>query len=98
MSRSYKHIPYCGMAKQNKRLANKRVRRVLRAEENNCNHCYYKRLYDSWEICDYYDFCSWEEYWRTTILFWERFGKLYGEPFPDKKQTYREYKKAYVRK
>ncbi len=51
MSRSYKHSPVVivGCSK-NKKVANKKVRRY-KGELG--SFCFYKRIYDSWEIKDY---------------------------------------------
>ena len=65
MSRSYKKSNYCGDKKDKelKRLANHRVRQRLK---NNLDYTPkpgdYKRMFESWEICDYRWLCSWEEY------------------------------------
>ena len=63
MSRSYKKSPYVTdhrrkSSKINKRLANKRFRRIIaRTEDAPCGSTY-KKYIESWDICDYR--------WRTT--------------------------------
>lgn len=51
MSRSYKKSPYVTACKhkQGKRLANKRVRNTAWLS----NGKGYKKVYESWDICDY---------------------------------------------
>ena len=65
MSRSYKKTPWCGdkQGKSKKRIANHTVRQYLR------NHIDltlppngYKKLYPSWEICDFCCIVTWEEH------------------------------------
>ena len=56
MSRSYKKHAYCGDKKDKelKRLANHRVRQYLkRKPEVTLKPSQFKRLFESWEICDY---------------------------------------------
>lgn len=65
MSRSYKKTPWCGdnKGKWKKRRASKAVRRYLkRHPEDLCQGAQYKKIYDSWDICDYYFRYSWKEY------------------------------------
>ena len=94
MSRSYKHEPTCGgKNKFCKNQANRRVRR---------NKGGYKKVYCSWEICDYFSRCTWEEYWEHE---WERYryflvhcpqSKWCKEP--NYEESYRDWWKAYKMK
>ena len=66
MSRSYKKTPWCGdkKGKWKKRRASKVVRGYLkRHAEDPCRGAQYKKIYCSWEICDYGFLRPWEEYW-----------------------------------
>lgn len=61
MSRSYKKTPFvkCEKScKKGKKWANKRVRTSV----NVLPHKAYKKLFCSWDICDYYDIMTWNEY------------------------------------
>lgn len=58
MSRSYKKNPYVtdgygGDRKQNKRIANRRVRRRLKDGEDLPARLHHKKMTESWDICDY---------------------------------------------
>ena len=62
MSRSYKHTPYYKCEKScrvGKHIANIKVRR---SKEEFKSGSMYKKLYDSWDICDYEHICFWKEY------------------------------------
>lgn len=54
MSRSYKHTPYNGEAKDKffKKYFNRKLRR--KKLKHNLQHGLYKKYSSSWEICDYY--------------------------------------------
>ena len=105
MSRSYKKVPYCGDThhKDNKRIANRHVRRQLKNNpELNLNYGKYKRLFEQYDICDYYWFCTWEEYWENEVRSYEYFKQFYPDckynKEPDKKECYRRWKKWYRNK
>lgn len=88
MSRSYKRYPVTGDTvnkKERKRLANQAVRAKLRNANELPQRNSYRKLYDSWDICDFLFTETWEEY-RD---FWEELGK---------ETTYYEYYKFYLRK
>ena len=58
MSRSYKKNPfvtdgYGGDRKQNKRIANRTVRRRLKDDEDMPARLPHKKMTESWDICDY---------------------------------------------
>jgi hypothetical protein len=96
MSRSYKKHPVCTdhHDKWRKKLANKLVRRQSELYQNNS----YKKLYDSWDICDYKFYTSFTEYWTICLRNWERFGKSYGLSQPNKQYEYRQWLKWYKSK
>lgn len=58
MSRSYKKNPYVtdgygGDRKQDKRIANRKVRRRLKDDEDMPTRLQHKKMTESWDICDY---------------------------------------------
>ena len=58
MSRSYKKNPcvtdgYGGDRKQDKRIANRKVRRRLKDDEDMPTRLQHKKMTESWDICDY---------------------------------------------
>ena len=66
MSRSYKHTPYVGDTKTKwaKRQANRKYRSFLKQMEEDIPYSHFKKVSESWNICDYYDITTWEEYLR----------------------------------
>ena len=54
----------------------------------------FKKIYESYDICDYGGLCSWEEYWKGIIKYYQRM-KQYGYNLkePNKKEEYRNWKK-----
>lgn len=104
MSRSYKKTPWCGdkKGKSKKRIANHTVRQYLK------NHMDltlppngYKKLYESWEICDFCCIVTWEEHWKSA---WERYywncsmfpNAEHKEP--NKEEEYIQWRKYYYYK
>ena len=101
MSRSYKKIPWSGdkKGKSKKRVANHKVRSWLKQHPDEpLNRNSYKKVYETWDICDYGWFCTWEEYWKSAIHAWEQWEKDRGKPFPDKKEEYRRWIRYYKTK
>lgn len=97
MSRSYKKVPYCGdrKGKEKKRAANQSVRAWLKQHPTvSLQKSDYKRLYEQYDICDYFWIMTWQEYWEDTILSCLRFN----EPYPNKKDVYRKWYKYYKMK
>lgn len=104
MSRSYKKTPWCGdkKGKAKKRIANHTVRRHLK---NNMDLMLspgdYKKLYESWDICDFYGIVSWEEHWNRA---WERYYWRCSmfpnkeHPVPNKEKEYIQWRKWYCNK
>lgn len=74
MSRSYKKTPYCGDTKTKwaKRKANKLVRSKIKKWDiqDNLLPSYYKKISESWNICDYYSIMTWKEHlaYRKRVL------------------------------
>ena len=66
MSRSYKHTPYAGDTKTKwaKRQANRKYRSFLKQMEEDVPYSHFKKVSESWNICDYYDITTWEEHLR----------------------------------
>ena len=97
MSRSYKRTPYCGdnKGKAKKRNANAKVRTKMKdLDFILANGNAYKKVYESYNICDFGWVTSWQEYWEICIRMWHRSG---GE-YPDKKQEYRYWLHHYRNK
>ena len=102
MSRSYKHTPICGGRNGfSKGQANRRVRRNKMKLEMSKGG--YKKVYNSWEICDYFDRSAWKEYWKSE---WNRyyFWRLKYNPNsrwckePNYKESYHDWWRAYKMK
>ena len=66
MSRSYKHTPYAGDTKTKwaKRQANRKYRSFLKQMEEDIPYSHFKKVSESWNICDYHDITTWEEHLR----------------------------------
>lgn len=104
MSRSYKKSNYCGDKKDKelKRLANHRVRQRLK---NNLDYTPkpgdFKRMFESWEICDYGWLCSWEEYWNRQCEWYycDHAKRWFGnQDPPDYAEEYRIWHRYYKMK
>ena len=102
MSRSYKKTPWCGdsKGKSKKRIANHIVRQWLKRNlDQNMAPSDYKKLYETWDICDYGWITTWEEYWEHSVRLheeWLRRGWKSEEP--DKKEEYRKWLRYYRNK
>ena len=99
MSRSYKKTPYAGdtKGKDKKRVANSKVRMTLKNLNQELKHNDYKKIYDSWDICDYGEIYSWKEYWSHVLKRYIENPNLYKKP-PNKKEEYRQWYKWYKMK
>ena len=101
MSRSYKHTPYCGdrKSKDMKRFANKRVRQRLKHSDYLPVAAEYKRMFESYDICD---FCtceySFEEYYLREVNFWYQWYQYWGDSFPNREECWNDYCKYFLRK
>lgn len=100
MSRSYKHTPYCGDRKNRgfKKIANKKVRRSLKKIDYILSPGGYRKLFESWEICDFY-WIEWnfETFYKKEISRWNDWEYKY-KPFPIREELKKEYNKYYIRK
>ena len=101
MSRSYKKTPWCGDTKgtAKKRYAWKVVRQWLKENPDVAlKGGQYKKLYETWDICDYGWVTTWEEYWEMCLR-WHRealargWGRYTEEP--NKEKEYRYWYKHY---
>ena len=101
MSRSYKKTPYCGQRKNKfaKRQASKVVRRTLKHNpEIEFAPGGYKKLYSSYDICDYWWVRSWNNYWLDEL---ESYVAGLSRPWhrndapPNKQECYRRWLKYY---
>lgn len=97
ISHSYKKHAYSGdhKGKEKKRCANKTVRMWLKDNpEEVIKGKSFKKIYESWDICDYGGLCSWEAYWEGIIKHYQRM-KHYGYDLkePNKKEEYKNWKK-----
>ena len=99
MSRSYKHTPSSRSIKHKtlKRYSNHIVRR-LPIDELPLKGKMYKKVYNSYEICDYQTVgISFEQYWDSLVKSWHKWGK-YGVPYPDREKAYKDYCRWFLRK
>ena len=81
MSRSYKKTPWCG---DNKGKVKKRIAN-------------YKKVYETWDICDYGWVYSWKTYWNKVLKDYIEHPDYYKNP-PNKKEEYRYWYKTYKMK
>lgn len=96
MSRSYKHTPHWRTKKHKeaKKYANRIVRRT-KINEKMLDHNQYKKMYESWDICDWYSLPgSFNTYYKHAISL----SKHFNEEMPSKKEIKKEYDKYYRRK
>lgn len=68
MSRSYKKAPRLGVIenKSYKKIFNRRIRRAHLTDTIN-NGGSYKKLNERYNLCDYEEFCSWDEFQRKNL-------------------------------
>ena len=99
MSRSYKRTPWSGdvKGKDKKRQANSKVRMFLKDPENEIQNSDFKKVSESWDICDYGWTTSWEEYWENCLKRYEKYPSLYKKP-PNEKEEYRRWYKWFKMK
>ena len=104
MSRSYKKTNYCGDKKDKelKRLANHRVRQYLKNHlDYNPKPADHKRMFETYEICDYGWICSWEEYWQRELdwYYCDHYGRYHrAETPPNYKEEYCNWHRYYKMK
>ena len=96
MSRSYKHTPRCGdrKGKYSKRRANRIVRRVG-IEDSFPPYGGYKKLFESWNICDYEIKAKTFESYYADLVKW---NFPVGTPLPDWTRSKNQYEKLFLRK
>lgn len=103
MSRSRKKTPYSGDRKDRryKRYANKKVRQKLKNSEEIYNYKEYKKLFCSYDICDYYTIeGDFETFYKNEISRWYRW-RVYpylNYEFPTREKAYQDYMRYYIRK
>ena len=100
MSRSWKKHAYAGdnKGKWKKRIANSKVRNYLKNTENILKNSDYKKVHESWNICDYGWLYSWNEYWKHCVSSYYHWGYKYNSNPPNKKEEYKKWYKIYKRK
>ena len=109
MSRSFKHTPRCGDDKSRgyKRISNRKIRHKLKKEdfENNentggRNHSYFKRMTQTWDICDYESVGeTFEQYFANQVQLNNilRNAGINQKPLK-KEEMEKEYKRLFIRK
>ena len=99
MSRSYKKTPWSGDAKgkDKKRNANSKVRMFFKNLDNELQNSAYKKIYETWDICDFGGITTWNEYWELCQRRYEEHPEWYRKP-PNKKEEYRKWYKWYKMK
>lgn len=99
MSRSYKKASYCGdkKGKDKKRVANHAVRNYLKDINKTLSKGGFKKVFCSYDICDYWWLQSWEEYWEDCLRGYKEHPEWYKQP-PNKKEEYRSWYKSYKMK
>jgi len=99
MSRSYKKTPWAGdtKGKDKKRDANSKVRMFLKNLEHKIQNNDYKKIYETWDICDYGWIEDWEEYWNFELRRYAEHPEWYKKP-PNKKEEYKKWYRAYKMK
>lgn len=56
--------------------------------EEPLNGAKYKKVHESWDICDYGWVYTWKAYWGREIQDWKKDKR---ESFPNKKEEYRKW-------
>lgn len=104
MSRSRKKTPYStdNSGKDLKRVANKRIRRLLKNPDIDLRYKSYKKAYPSWDICDFRFYGEdFEKFYKKQIIRW-KYRRLYSfwqdEKMPTRKECWQMYLKWYLRK
>ncbi len=96
MSRSYKKHPWCcdKKGKDDKRNANSKVRAKLKNIDYELKYSDYKKVFETYDICDYKWIETWDSFWKRE---W-RFYYKHGGDKPEFKDSYRRWLKFYKRK
>ena len=101
MSRSYKKTPWCGdsKGKSKTRIANHIERQYLKNHMDlNLAPGDYKKLYETWDICDYGWTLTWEQYWKSEWRSYRWICSMFPNrehKEPDKQECYRKWLKYY---
>ena len=102
MSRSYKKNPWCGdnKGKDKKRIVNHKVRQKLKNNlELIVQHNDYKKLYESWEICDYGWTMTFKDFMKNKWEFYHYRKFIFPDsPKPDEKSCYKYWLTHYHNK
>ena len=103
MSRSYKKTPWFGdhKGKSKKRIANHHVRNWFKRNPDVIlPPGAYKKIYCSWDICDYGWICTWEDYWNNCQRRHQEAIERGWEHYMDlnKNEEYRRWLKYYKNK
>jgi hypothetical protein len=100
MSRSYKKTPWCGDSKnkERKRIANNKVRSYLKNNKNTLINSDYKKVYESWDICDFGWITTWDEYWNDRLKLSQEHPEWFKKKPLNKKEEYRRWYKYYKMK
>lgn len=103
MSRSYKKTPSSGgNYRDNKRKANRKVRRYLKDDEIILHGKKYRRVYDSWDIKDYHEVAeSFESFYHDQLMRYYMprwFERMYKDRPPTKEECWNIYQRWYLRK
>ena len=97
MSRSYKKTPaYTDTGKKFHRHAKREANVAVRHYKDDLsNGCSYKKLFDTWNICDYKCIYHPRKYRQYAKDLWERFenGDLSWRKYPDEESVLREIRK-----
>lgn len=106
MSHSYKKTPYCS-CKKNKFAKNQANRKIRRNKDELYQNKEFRKVYDSWAICDYVEVgISFEEYWRHIEAIKHHYEQIGVEPryyrrkkgWPTMEEAYKEWYLMYKRK
>ena len=99
MAHSYKRTPWSGDSKgpNKKKYASRRVRSKIKGWESLPQGGSYKRLYESYDICDYGCRETWHQYWQRVVAAWHKWGYQYYD-FPDRDEEYWNWYKYCKRK
>lgn len=102
MSRSYKKNPYVtdnGSTKQNKRIANRTVRRRLKQDEDMPVRLPHKKMTESYDICDF----RWRMTREDAIHWYEnemehKASAYFKKHYPTLEAWLKYWEKCYIRK
>lgn len=97
MSRSYKKTHYCGDRK-NQFSKNYSNRLIRRSKSELPKGAAYKKVFPSYKICECkFFYSSFESYYRSLVECWNE-RRRQSDPYPNRKEAYRDYVRLCVRK